>query len=103
MLEVKAQHHTASLLVTCLGVNGDLLKRTLRRRVNNLSARVSMMSSEEERIIALTTSRFNLSSMFFTVGPSCLSTDSIFKAIAYKRQLEAWHQRKNIEIFWRME
>jgi hypothetical protein len=32
--------------------------------------------------------------MFFTVGPSCLSTDSIFKAIEYKRQLEAYNQRK---------
>jgi hypothetical protein len=52
------------------------------------------MSSEEERIIALATSGFNLSSMFFTVGPSCLSTDSIFKAIEYRRQLEAWNQRK---------
>jgi uncharacterized protein YfbU (UPF0304 family) len=52
------------------------------------------MSSEEERIIALATSGFNLSSMFFTVGPSCLSTDYIFKAIEYKRQLEAWNQRK---------
>jgi hypothetical protein len=50
------------------------------------------MSSEEERIIALATSRFNLSSMFFTVGPSCLITDSIFKFIAYKRQLESFNQ-----------
>jgi hypothetical protein len=32
--------------------------------------------------------------MFFTVGPSCLSTDSIFKAIEYKWQLESWNQRK---------
>jgi hypothetical protein len=31
---------------------------------------------------------------FLTVGPSCLSTDSIFKAIEYKRELEAWNQRK---------
>jgi hypothetical protein len=29
----------------------------------------------------------------FTVGPSCLITDSIFKAIEYKQQLEAWNQR----------
>jgi hypothetical protein len=32
--------------------------------------------------------------MFFTVGPSCRITDSIFKAIEYKRQLEACNQRK---------
>jgi hypothetical protein len=35
-----------------------------------------------------------LSSIFFTVGPSCLSTDSISKAIEYKRQLKDWNQRK---------
>jgi hypothetical protein len=52
------------------------------------------MSSEEDRVIALATSGLNLSSMFVTVGPSCLSTDSIFKAIEYKRQLEAWNQKK---------
>jgi hypothetical protein len=31
--------------------------------------------------------------MFFTVGPSCLSTDAIFKAIENKRQLEEWKER----------
>jgi hypothetical protein len=31
--------------------------------------------------------------MFFTVGPSCLSTDAIFKAIEHKRQLEEWKER----------
>jgi hypothetical protein len=51
------------------------------------------MSSEEERIIALTTSGFNLSSMFFTVVSRFLSTGSIFKTIEYKWQLEAWNQR----------
>jgi uncharacterized protein YfbU (UPF0304 family) len=94
MLQVEAQNHKACLHLTSLGFNGDVLKWTARRRVDNLSARVSTMSSEEERIIALATSGFNLSSMFFTVGPSSLSTDSIFKAIEYKRQLEAWNQRK---------
>jgi hypothetical protein len=94
MLQFKAQNQKACLHLTRLGFNGDVLKRTTSRRVDNLSARVSTMSSEEQRIIALATSGFNLSSIFFTVGPSCLSTDSIFKAIAYKRKLEAWNQRK---------
>jgi hypothetical protein len=94
MLQVEAQHHKACLHLTHLGFNGDVLKRTERRRVDNLSARVSTMSSEQERIIALATSGFNLSSMFFTVDPSCLSTDSIFKAIEYKQQFDSWNQRK---------
>jgi hypothetical protein len=94
MLQVEAQNHKACLHLTHLGFNGDALKRTARRRVDNLSARVSTMSSDEERIIALATSGLNLSSMCFTVGPSCLSTDSIFKSIEDKQQLEAWNQRK---------
>jgi hypothetical protein len=81
MLQVEAQNHKACIHLTHLGFNVDVLKLTARRRVDNLSARVSTMSSEEE----LATSGFNLSSMFFTVGPSCLSTDSIFKPIGYKR------------------
>jgi hypothetical protein len=55
---------------------------------------ISMMSSAEERIIALAISGFNLSSMFFTVGLSCLSTDLMFKAIEHKRQIEVLNERK---------
>jgi hypothetical protein len=89
MLQFEVQHHKACPHLTRLGFNRDVLKRMARRRIDNLSDRVSTMSSEEERIIALTTSGFNLSSMFFTVVSSFLSTDSIFKAIEYKWQLEA--------------
>jgi hypothetical protein len=94
ILQVEAQNHKACLHLTRLGFNGDVLKRKARRCIDNLSARVSTMSSEDERIIVLTASGFNFSSMIFTVGPSCLSTDYILKAIEYKRQLEAWNQRK---------
>jgi hypothetical protein len=30
--------------------------------------------------------------MLFVVGPKCLSTDEIFKAIQYKQMLEAWEK-----------
>jgi hypothetical protein len=33
-----------------------------------------------------------LSSIFFVVGPKCLSTDEIFKAIQYKKMLEVWEK-----------
>jgi hypothetical protein len=87
MLEVEAQNHTACLVLTQLGFKGDAFKRCVRRGVDNLSARVYTMSSEEERNIALAKSGFNLSSIFF------LSTDEIFKAIEHKRQLEEWKER----------
>jgi hypothetical protein len=53
MLQVEAQNHKACLHMTHLGFNGDVLKRTARRRVNTLLARVSTMSSEEERIMLI--------------------------------------------------
>jgi hypothetical protein len=81
MFQVEAQNHKACLHLTRLCFNRDALTRTARRRVDNLSARVSTMSSEEERIIALATSGLNLSLMFFSVGPSCLSTDSISRKL----------------------
>jgi hypothetical protein len=61
------------------------------------------MSSEEERIIALATSGFNFSLMFFTVGPSCLSTDSIFKSIEYSGSLRLGIREKKIERRWWMK
>jgi hypothetical protein len=93
MLEVESQNHKACLMLTQLGFKGGAFKRCVKRRVDNLSARVSTMSSEEEQVIALAKSGFNLSSMFFTVSPSCLSTDAIFKAIEQKRQQEEWKER----------
>jgi hypothetical protein len=48
MLEVEAQNHKACLMLTQLGFKGDAFKRCTRRLVDNLSARVSTMSSEEE-------------------------------------------------------
>jgi hypothetical protein len=52
MLEVESQNHKACLMLTQLGFKGDALKRCAIRHVDNLSARVSTMSSEEERVIA---------------------------------------------------
>jgi hypothetical protein len=46
--------------------------------------------SEDECIVALAKSGISLSSIFSVVGPSCLSTTKIFKAIKYKRKLELW-------------
>jgi hypothetical protein len=69
------------------------IKKCARRRVGNIPARVSTVSSEEERVIALDKSGLKLSSIFFTAGPSCLSTDEIFKAIEHRRQLEEWKER----------
>jgi hypothetical protein len=54
---------------------------------------LSSITSEEARVTALASSSISLSSIFFVVGPKCLSTDEMFKAMQYKKMLEAWEQR----------
>jgi hypothetical protein len=53
------------------------------------------ITSKDERIIDLSRSGISLSSIFFIVGPSCLRTAEIFKAIEYKRMLEVWQTERN--------
>jgi hypothetical protein len=54
--------------------------------------RLSEQTTEEERVIALVKSGISLSSILFSVSPKYLSTDEIFKAIQYKKMLEAWEK-----------
>jgi hypothetical protein len=54
--------------------------------------RLSEQTTKEDRVIALAKTGISLSSIFFVVGPKCLSTDEIFKAIQYKKMLEAWEE-----------
>jgi hypothetical protein len=54
--------------------------------------RLLEQTTEEERVTALAKSGICLSSIFFVVGPKCLSTDEIFKAIQYTQILEAWEK-----------
>jgi hypothetical protein len=73
-----------------MGYNADSFVVKARRKAHNLVQRLSKQTSEEERVIALAKSGISLSSIFFVVGPSCLSTDEIFKAIEYMKKLELW-------------
>jgi hypothetical protein len=73
-----------------MGYNADSFVVKARRKAHNLVQRLSKQTSEEERVIALAKSGISLSSIFFVVGHSCLSTDEIFKAIEYKKKLELW-------------
>jgi hypothetical protein len=73
-----------------MGYNADSFMAKARRKAHNLVHRLSKQTSEEERVIALAKSGISLSSIFFVVGPSCLSADEIFKAIEYKKKLELW-------------
>jgi hypothetical protein len=66
--------------------------------------RLSEQTTKEERVIALVKSGISLSFIFFVAGPKCLSKDEIFKAIQYKKMLEAWEkstkERKKLVDEW---
>jgi hypothetical protein len=64
-----------------MGYNSDYFVVKARRKAHNLVQQLSKQTSEEDRVIALAKSGISLSSIFFVVGPSFLSTDEIFKAI----------------------
>jgi hypothetical protein len=92
MLEVQQQNKLACDHLNELCFNGDVFLIKVRQRAVNLVQRLSEQTTEEERVVALAKSGIGLSSIFFVVGPKCLSTDEIFKAIQYKKKLEAWEK-----------
>jgi hypothetical protein len=93
MLEVEQQNKLACAHLKELGFNGDDFLIKARRRATNLVQRLSEQPTEDECVIALAKSGIiSLSSIFCVVGPNCLSTDEIFKAIQYKKMLEAWEK-----------
>jgi hypothetical protein len=90
MLDVEQQNEIFCTHLNSMGYNADSFVVKAHRKAHNLVQRLSNQTSEEERAIALAKSDISLSTIFFVVGPSCLSTDVIFKAIEYKRKLELW-------------
>jgi hypothetical protein len=93
MLEVEYQHKRACAHLNHLGYNVDGFLIKARRQAHNLIQHLSSITTEEALVTALARSGISLSSIFFAVGPKCLSTDEIFKAMKYKKTLEAWEQR----------
>jgi hypothetical protein len=84
-----------------MGYNVDSFVVNTHHKAHNLVHRPSKQTREEGRVFSLANSGISLSSIFFIVGPSCLSTDEIFKAIKYKKKLELWdtdcHEREKIK------
>jgi hypothetical protein len=90
MLDVKHQNKSVCAHLKSMGYNADSFMVKARRKAHNLAQHLSKQTSGEERFIALANSGISLSSICFVVGPSCLGTDEIFKAIEYKKKLELW-------------
>jgi hypothetical protein len=101
MLHVKQQNKIVCAHLNSMGYNADSFVVKALRKAHNLVQGLSKQKSEKECVIALAKSGISISSIFFVVGPSCLSTDKIFKAIEYKKKLELWEtsckERQNIK------
>jgi hypothetical protein len=93
MLEVEDLNKRACAHLNHLGYNGDGFLIKARRQAHNLIQRVSSITTEEAGVTALSRLGIILSSIFFVVGPKCLSTDEIFKAMQYNKMLQAREQR----------
>ena len=70
------------------GYNGGELQSKVNRRPKSLQSRLPSDASLEERIKAIVSGGVSLSSLFYTVGPTCLSTDEIFMAFEYRERLK---------------
>jgi len=67
------------------GYMGDAFRIKLKRVSENiLEQRLPESATTEERVKAIVKGGVSLSSVFYTIGPSCLSTDEMFQAMEYK-------------------
>jgi hypothetical protein len=90
MLEVEDKKKRYCAHLNRLGYNGGGFLIKARRQAHNMIQRVSSITTEEARVIVLARSGIILSSIFFVARHKCLSNDEIFKAMQYKKMLEAW-------------
>ena len=87
LMYLEEDHEAACQALDRLGYNGDSLRVALRRRSENLLRRLPPEATREEKVKAVVQAGINLSSLFYQVGPTCLSTDMIFQAFEYKELL----------------
>jgi hypothetical protein len=95
MKEIKALNHASCQWLQEKGYNGKALKTKANVRPNSLhNSRIAEATTAEEHIKAIVASGISLSSLFHTIGPSCLSVDEIFVAFEYRERLKAYENEK---------
>jgi hypothetical protein len=95
MKEIEALNHASCQWLQEKGYNAKALKAKANVRPNSLNnTRIAQASSAEERVKAIVASGILLSSLFHTIGPSCLSVDEIFVAFEYRERLKAYENEK---------
>jgi hypothetical protein len=89
MREIEALNHASCQWLQNKGYNGKALKAKANVRPNSLhNTQIAQASTAEERVRAIVASGISLSSLFHTIGPSCLSVDEIFVAFEYRERLK---------------
>jgi hypothetical protein len=77
-----------------MGYNGGELIAKVNRRPKNLTSRLTAAAPLEQRMKEIVRSGISLSSLFHTVGPTCLSSDEIFLAFEYRERLKLYEKEK---------
>jgi hypothetical protein len=93
MLEVEDQIERACAHLNHLGYNGDGCLIKAHPNSSKSDSVFVINHIEEAYVTPLARSGISLSSIFFAVGPKCLSIDEIFKSVQYNKMIEAREQR----------
>jgi hypothetical protein len=95
MREIEALNHASCQWLQDKGYYGKALKAKANVWPNSLhNTQIAQASTAEEHVKAIVASAISLSSLFHTIGPSCLSVDEIFVAFEYRERLKAFENEK---------
>ncbi len=75
-----------------LGYMGDALRLKIKRQADHLLQWLPETATAEERVKAIVKGGINMSSIFYNIGPSCLSTDEMFQSLEYKDLLSKYNK-----------
>jgi hypothetical protein len=92
--EMESLNKAACARLSESGYNGSELLAKVNRRPKSLASRLPRNAPLEERVKEIVRGGISLSSLFYTVGPQCLSSDEIFLAFEYRERLKLYEKEK---------
>jgi hypothetical protein len=87
-------NHNSCKWLTERGYSSSSLKVNANVQPKSLDTRLSKDDSVEDRVKAIVKSGISLNSLFYTIGPTFLSTDEIFMAFEYRKRLKEYEVAK---------
>lgn len=92
--EMESVNRMACNFLNEQGYNGGELFAKVNRRPKSLENRLPKDAPLEQRVKEIVRGGISLSSLFYTVGPQCLSADEIFIAFEYRERLKLYEAEK---------